>query len=141
MDTSHTMIRSPALPHHLHRFPRLTDCHRHLALVDLIQIPQRFPHQVPSSDISDAIDVELLEEELAVAGKNWRQIAQRLSIPHEWRPSMAYDFGLVVSVLSSINSLALKAYSLQVLCTRVSKRSPRRDRYTRCDHTSVRTRR
>jgi hypothetical protein len=108
MDASYTMTqltiwthRSPALPHHLHRFPRLTDCHRHRALVNLIQIPRRFPHQAPSSDISDVINVELLEEELPAAGENWRQIAQGLSISHEWRTT----FGLVVSVLSSITSL------------------------------------
>ena len=69
-----------------------------MALVDLIQIPRRFPHQVPSSDISDANNVQLLEEESPAAGENWRQIAQGLSISHEWRAT----FGLVVSVLSSI---------------------------------------
>jgi hypothetical protein len=100
--------------------------------------PDSDPAAVPSSDISDAINVELLEEEPPAAGENWRQIAQGLSISHERRTT----FGLAVSVLSSIYQTdALKAYSLQLLCTRVSNRSPRRDRYTRCDHVSVRTRR
>ena len=51
---------------------------------------------VPSSDISDAINVELLEEEPPAAGVNWRQIAQGLSISHERRTT----FGLAVSVFS-----------------------------------------
>jgi hypothetical protein len=56
---------------------------------------------VPSSDISDAINVELLEEEPPTARENWRQIAQGQSISHERRTT----FGLAVSVLSSIISL------------------------------------
>jgi hypothetical protein len=56
---------------------------------------------VPSSDISDAINVELLEEEPLVAGENWTQIAQGLSISHERHTA----FSLAVSVLSSIISL------------------------------------
>ncbi|KAI0264819.1 hypothetical protein BGY98DRAFT_1038639, partial [Russula aff. rugulosa BPL654] len=53
MDASRTMTqptirthRSPALPHHLHQFPRLRDCHPRLALVDPIQILRRFPHRI-----------------------------------------------------------------------------------------------
>jgi hypothetical protein len=56
------------------------------------------PAAVPSSDISDAINVELLEEEPPAARENWKQIAQGLSISHERRTT----FGLAVSVLSSI---------------------------------------
>ena len=56
------------------------------------------PALVPSSDISDAIHVELLEEEPPTPGENWRQIAQGLPTPHERRTT----FGLVVSVLSSV---------------------------------------
>jgi len=86
----------PALPHHLHRFPRLTDCRRDLALADLIQIPRRFPHWI-------LVMLLMLNcwRELPAAGENWRQIAQGLSISHEWRTT----FGLVMSVLSSITSL------------------------------------
>jgi hypothetical protein len=60
--------------------------------------PDLDPAAVPSSDISDAINVELLEEEPPAAGENWKQIAQGLSASHERRTT----FGLVVSVLSSI---------------------------------------
>jgi hypothetical protein len=58
--------------------------------------PDLDPAAVPSTDISDAINVELLEEEPPAAGVNWRQIAQGLSTSHERRTT----FGLAVSVLS-----------------------------------------
>jgi hypothetical protein len=38
--------RLPALPHYLHQFPRLTDCHPRLVLVDPIQILRRFPYRI-----------------------------------------------------------------------------------------------
>jgi hypothetical protein len=63
--------------------------------------PDLDPTAYPSSDISDAVNVELLEEEPPIAGDNWRQIAQGLSIPHERRTT----FGLAVSVHSSVISL------------------------------------
>lgn len=63
--------------------------------------PDLDPSAVPSSDISDAINVELLEEEPPAAGENWKQIAQGLSTSHDRRTT----FGMAVSVLSSIISL------------------------------------
>lgn len=56
---------------------------------------------VPSSDISDAINIELLEEEPPAAGENWRQIARGLSFSQERRTT----FGLAVSVLCFMISL------------------------------------
>ena len=96
------------------------------------------PVVVPSSDISDAVCIEMLEEEPPAAGENWRQIAQGLLSTHERRTT----FGLAVSgTLFHYQLGALKVYSLRPSSTRVSKLSQRRDRYTRCDHVSVRTRR
>jgi len=66
-----------------------------------LRVPDLDPTVVPSSDISDAINAELLEEEPPAAGENWRQIAQGLSTSHK----LPTKFGLVVSVLSSIISL------------------------------------
>jgi hypothetical protein len=67
------------------------------------------PAVVPSSDISDAINIELLEEGPPTAGENWRQIAQGLSSTHERRMT----FGLAVSVLSFIiNVVPLKPTAL-----------------------------
>ena len=63
--------------------------------------PDLDPTVIPSSDISDAINVGLLEEEPPAAGENWKQIALGLSTSHERRTT----FGLVVSVPSSIISL------------------------------------
>jgi len=63
--------------------------------------PDLDPAAVPSSDISDAVYIELLEEEPPAARENWRQIAQGLSSSHERRTT----FGLVVSVLPSIVGL------------------------------------
>ena len=57
--------------------------------------PDSDPVVVPSSDICDAINLELLEQEPPAAGENWRQIAQGLSSSHERRTT----FGLVVSAL------------------------------------------
>ena len=64
-------------------------------------LPDLDPAVVPSSDISDAINIELLEEGPPAAGENWRQIAQGLSVSHERRTT----FGLAVSALSCIISL------------------------------------
>ena len=54
------------------------------------------PAALPSLDISDAIDTELLEDEPPAAGESWRQMAQGLS----GLPGRRTTFGLVVSVLS-----------------------------------------
>lgn len=96
------------------------------------------PAVVPSSDISDAINIELLEEAPPGAGESWRQMAQGMPSLQERRTT----FGLVVSS-SPFFCLcaALKVYSPQLLCTRVSNPSLSRDRFIPCDHASACTRR
>ena len=87
--------------------------------------PDSDPAAVPLSDIGGAINVEPLEEEPPVFGENLRRIVQGLSITHQPHTT----FGLVVCILFHYRCNVLKAYSLQLFCTPVSKRFPRRDRY------------
>jgi hypothetical protein len=98
-------------------------------------ISDSIPTAVPTFDISDAI----LEDAPPGAGESWRQIAQGLPSLQERRTT----FGLAVSEPCPFFCLraALKACSPQLLCTRVSKLSPSRDHYTRCDPALACTRR
>jgi hypothetical protein len=95
------------------------------------------PAALPSLDISDAINPELLEDEPPAAGESWRQMAQGLPGLHDRRMT----FGLVVSVPSLYLCSALKsAYSPRLSCTRASKPSLSLDRCTPCDHALAHTR-
>jgi hypothetical protein len=120
-------IPRPASP-----FSSVSSTNRLPLLMNLILILRRFPHRILAMlSMLDCWRRSL--PQLVRTGGRWHRDC-RICMSGVRRLSSGE------CTLFHYQSDALKGHSRQLLYTSVSKRSPRRDRFTRCDHVSTRTR-